>query len=463
MKKSIYILIFLLPLIIQAQTPWVKESPEDYTWKYVGNPGLSSSWAYYTSLAISPSGQPYLAFEDVGNYNRVTVMKYDGTNWVNVGVAGFSVSNAEYISLAISPTDGQPYVAFQDWPGNSYKATVMKFDGVSWDYVGSAGFSAGKAEYTNLAFSPSGVPYVAYVDYGNSKKSTVMKFDGTNWLNVGNPGFSDTEVSCTSLAMSQSNEPYIAYVDSIPYARKATVKRFDGSSWVNVGNSCFSQVNIINTSLALSPSDQPYVADNGGPDYKATVMKYDGTNWVYVGTAGFSEGIPIWISLAFNPTDGQPYVAFSDFANSGNATVMRFDGTNWDYVGLKGFSAGYVNYPSLAVSPSGVPYVAYQDNGNFKKASVMKFDSVFVGINENEHPLFSIYPDPVTTKLTIDLKNLPGIIDYFEITDIFGKKMTGAQSHERKIILDVESYLTGIYFVRLKTLHSVYTGKFCKN
>ena len=41
-------------------------------------------------------------------------MKFDGTNWVNVGSAGFSAGESEYESLAFSPS-GQPYVAYQDY------------------------------------------------------------------------------------------------------------------------------------------------------------------------------------------------------------------------------------------------------------------------------------------------------------------------------------------------------------
>jgi hypothetical protein len=104
-------------------------------------------------------------------------MKFDGTNWGYVGVEGFSAS-AGYVnphSLAFSPTDGQPYVAYEDTL-NSFKATVMTFNGTKWVYVGNAGFSLGWTQSESLAFSPSGQPYVAYED-GMGGKATVMKYD----------------------------------------------------------------------------------------------------------------------------------------------------------------------------------------------------------------------------------------------------------------------------------------------
>jgi hypothetical protein len=104
-------------------------------------------------------------------------MKFDGTNWINVGSAGFSKGESDYISLAFSPT-GQPYVAYEDY-GNSQKATVMKFDGSNWVNVGNADFSKGSAQGTNLAFSPSGVPYVSFKDYEEQARVTVMKYDST--------------------------------------------------------------------------------------------------------------------------------------------------------------------------------------------------------------------------------------------------------------------------------------------
>ncbi|MDR2711163.1 MAG: hypothetical protein LBB65_07575, partial [Burkholderiales bacterium] len=96
--------------------------------------------------------------------------------WAPIGSAGFSADSADYTSLTIAP-DGTLYVAYED-DGNSDKATVMRFDSGSnsWQAVGSAGFSADMANYTSLAIAPDGTPYVAYTDRGNGDGATVMHF-----------------------------------------------------------------------------------------------------------------------------------------------------------------------------------------------------------------------------------------------------------------------------------------------
>ncbi len=99
--------------------------------------------ACFISLAFSPSGQPYVAYQDAVNSCQCTVMKFDGTNWVDVGNAGFSAGTADWTSLAFSPVDSQPYVAYwRLWIAFNGNATVMKFNGTNWVYVGAAGFSA---------------------------------------------------------------------------------------------------------------------------------------------------------------------------------------------------------------------------------------------------------------------------------------------------------------------------------
>lgn len=47
-------------------------------WQNVGSPSFSEGLVFYTSLAFSPSGEPYVAYYDGGNLGKATVMKFDG-------------------------------------------------------------------------------------------------------------------------------------------------------------------------------------------------------------------------------------------------------------------------------------------------------------------------------------------------------------------------------------------------
>ena len=113
MKKLIYLLLILCPIAVCAQQSWEKSSPLDLMWQNIGNAGFSTGQAGCLSLALNPSGEPFVAFRDGMNPSKVTVMKFDGTNWMNVGNAGFSAGGTNFLSLKFSPS-GQPYVAFQD-------------------------------------------------------------------------------------------------------------------------------------------------------------------------------------------------------------------------------------------------------------------------------------------------------------------------------------------------------------
>jgi hypothetical protein len=467
MKNILYIFLLLAPTIVYPQPNWYKSSPMNQAWKNVGNAGFSERGVDYISLAYSLSGEPYVAYRDFQAYpnDRASVMKFDGVNWVYVGNPDFSAGRADYTSIAFSQS-GQPYVAYMDW-GHFQKATVMKFDGTNWVNVGNVGFSAGTAECISIAFSFSGQLHIAYRDWGNSAKTTVMKFDGTDWVNVGSPGFSAGMDYYTSLAFNPTDDqPFVAYLD-YGASGKATVMKFDGTNWVNVGNGGFSTGRVDYISLAFNLAGQPYVAYADSADSsKATVKHFDGTSWVNVGNAAFSTRGVAWTSLAFSPS-GQPYVAFSEsslgYPPVSKATVMKFDGTNWVYLGSPGFSAGTADYTCLAFSSSGQATVAYSDHANINKSTVMKYDSVFVGINEQQNSRLILYPNPSLNSLTIDLTNIPGKFYDIEIIDIRNINIFETHTDAKKIVVDLTNYLAGVYFVKLKMTDSIYIEKFCKN
>jgi len=149
------------------------------TWSTVGSArGASPGGADSASLAIDPSDVPYVACSDSTNDYKATVMKYDSStsSWTAVGSVGFSAGAASVISLAISPS-GVPYVAFED-DANSGKVTVMKYEASSstWKTLGRAGISSGLATFNSLVIDSSGVPYVAFTDSTNYDKASVMRF-----------------------------------------------------------------------------------------------------------------------------------------------------------------------------------------------------------------------------------------------------------------------------------------------
>ncbi|MGK6343843.1 T9SS type A sorting domain-containing protein [Chryseobacterium sp. DT-3] len=118
-----------------------------------------------------------------------------------MGTAGFSAANVQYTSIAITP-NGIPYIGYLDSSTMYDNATVMKYNSTNWATVGTSGFSAGAAYFTSLVIAPDGTPYIGYMDYNKGGRATVMKFNGINWTTVGTAGFSGGAVQSTSLAIA---------------------------------------------------------------------------------------------------------------------------------------------------------------------------------------------------------------------------------------------------------------------
>ncbi len=414
------------------------------SWSYLGG-AVSDAGAQYTALCIS-SGIPYVAYSDSGNYGMVTVKSYtwagSGGNWTLVGNRDFSMGAADYISLCVY--NGTPYVAYEDM-GDYYRTTVMKYNvnGLTWAYVGQPGFSKASVAFTSLGIDNNGTPYVAFVDSQVSDKASVMKYDvnGLTWAYLGTEGISPGPVAYTSMFMS-GNTPYVAFQDETTgNSNKETVMKYDvnGLTWAYVGSQDFSAGGTQYSSLFVY-NGVPYVAyqdafNNYGatvmkfdcpqptmtitPDYSATITltstptpsttpdftltitqtstptftstitltltdtttltpAYSPTNtptpcfmtWQNVGIPAFSNGRADYTSLFVYGS--APYVAYED--SNGKATVMTYNGVTWTPVGKAGFSADSAPYISLFIdNGTGTPYVAYYDGNSSGRATVMDY------------------------------------------------------------------------------------------
>lgn len=277
---------------------------------YVGNP----------SMDFDSSGTPYVAYRDDNTGSKATVKRFDGTNWITLGSAGFTPSGASFESLKIGP-DNTPYLAFRDVQYN-YSASVMKFNGTNWVYVGTPGFSpqapASGAGCTSLAIDKNGVLYVAFLDLSNNWQASVMKFDGTDWVYVGAPNISGGSADATSLVIDSQNTPIIAYTNG-----SAQVKRFDGTNWISVGMPDFTPAD--SPFLAIDKHDRLSITYKKNDT--ANAMKFDGSNWIQAGNSDFSPSVVPFSPTIAADTSGNLFVAFAD------GTERPFPGGSGTYWG----------------------------------------------------------------------------------------------------------------------------------
>ena len=340
------------------------------TRRVLGGVGITPDAAYELSLAFSKDGTtPYLVFRDAANGDKATVMRFNGTSWEILGNAGFTSGRAYTPALAIS-NSGIPYVAYVDID-NGEKISVMSFNGVNWEVVGTSGISLGRSYAPALALTKVGVPYVVYRDLANGRKASALRYLGGHWEPVGSAGFTSAGASYIALAISNDGTPHVAFCnDSL--GNQAMMMRFNGTSWVDFGSNPISVGSASSTSLAFNSSDIPYVSFAGATNSKAVVRRFINNAWENVGIAGFTPGAAYTLTLALSKDD-KPYVAFGDGVNGRRATAMAFTGNAWEIVGpLEGLSTGGAYSSAIAFSNLGVPYVAFMDDANGDKATVVK-------------------------------------------------------------------------------------------
>lgn len=298
-------------------------------WVTVGSTWISAGAAIYNQIAIDIAGTLYVVYADSTNSNKATVKKFNGTAWVTVGVAGFSAAGAEHTALAID-RDGTPYVGYRD-AGNNYKATVMKYNGSAWVAVGTPGFSTGSLPFhetfMGIAINKAGQPYVVYAEGQLSQNKHVVagnqlvvkRYNGSTWETVGSSSLQNRPTDYASLAIDGSGTPYLAYVvppgsgwGGIPVA---LVMKFDDTSWKYVANPG-------PLTGYPGPIAEIVINDVGSPYlyYGEKIIKYYGTTWVTVGDAPYlySSSADYTPSIVLDGT-GVPYI----YGWKGNNAIVQ--------------------------------------------------------------------------------------------------------------------------------------------
>ncbi|MCB0762818.1 MAG: hypothetical protein KDC12_14925, partial [Flavobacteriales bacterium] len=155
------------------------------TWTAVGPIGFSNFTINDIDLAINPvTGEPYVLLTI--NYQsdlKASVMRYNGSSWVLVGSEAFNAGSlGSDPSIVFHPITNEPYVAYGD--GNqTERLRIKRFDGVSWVDFGTFPHSIFYAYFARLIFDPvDATPYVVFQNGVNvnsvfNDAISVVKYD----------------------------------------------------------------------------------------------------------------------------------------------------------------------------------------------------------------------------------------------------------------------------------------------
>jgi hypothetical protein len=299
------------------------------TWDTVGERNFSSGIVTIPNIAFDNENILYAIYCDVNRGAKATVMRYKNESWEAVGDTALTDGPATYGVITIHPLTNEPYIAYRD-KIRDFTCSVMKFNGTSWEYVGTPGFSdMGNgwqgASNINLKFDSQGTPYVSFLDCSNGWKASVAKFDGSNWVYLGGPGFTVDKVGSPSLLIDHNDVVYFAFPDH-SVADKISVQKFNGTSWDYVGAAGFSIGYAEYASLACDAKNNLFVAySDGGAWGYAAVKKFNGYAWKNLGDSVVSEASSAYVNLKIDRY-GTAYLAYQDGGVNYYATVQRFTG-----------------------------------------------------------------------------------------------------------------------------------------
>jgi hypothetical protein len=298
----------------------------------------------------------------------------------------------------------------------------------------------------------------------------IYENEGGNWVQIGQDIDGEIAGDNSGFSISLSSDGTIVAIGAPTnngtntFSGHVRVYENEGGNWVQIGQDIDGETEeeISGTSVSLS-SDGSIVAigapRNDGIDLgRVRVYENEGGNWVQIGQDihGEMEGDNSGNSISLS-SDGS-IVAIGARRNDGNGIdsghvlVYENEGGNWIQIGqdIDGEIAGDNSGISVSLSSDGsiVSIGAPQNDGNGESSGhVRVFDlSALLSTEENIIPLFSIYPNPASTNVTIQLDQnsvLEKSVIYNSLGQIV-KKST-------EVTMDTSDLSKGMYILEVTT------------
>ncbi|UTW65304.1 T9SS type A sorting domain-containing protein [bacterium SCSIO 12643] len=197
-----------------------------------------------------------------------------------------------------------------------------------------------------------------------------------------------------------------------------------------------------------APSAIQYEWSNGSIDPQITV-KDAAQIFVKIADANCWSDHSDTITVTKKGAPQQPVITANGFMLS---TTVSADIYQWKLDGSNITGADQMTHQATA-NGDYVVYVAL-NNGCAKESE--KYNVIGTSINELNHNLFSIYPNPVSDQLHIETTQT---IEKVEILDISGNLVLNQKPNSQKVTIDLQ-LTSGIYMIRINTHGGINTSTF---
>lgn len=339
-----------------------------------------------------------------------------GFKWKEVSAGSASEGGiSNNIGDSISPqlainNSGEYIVAWSDNSSGNHEIYVRKWNGVSWEEMGTGSASGSGISNTvrdsglygglNIAINALGNPVIAWEENNYSISYIYLKqWNGTAWEELGasatGNGISVVSVySFISLAIDKNGNPVVAWEDkSSTPKREIYLKRWNGSAWEELGGSA-SNGGISNNngsdsrpSIAINDSNYPVVAWDNYPadsyEYSSIYIKeWNGSAWVEISSGsatgyGISNGLDNYASFPDLKIDdaGIINIVWQNSSVQDKIFAKQYSGLSWNDIGCSFASGDGVNSTSgdairasLTIDGSNNPIVAWRNDvsGNWE-------------------------------------------------------------------------------------------------
>jgi PKD repeat protein len=269
------------------------------------------------------------SFTKMDGVNASSIAVYDGSTWKSLGSGIIGTVYA----IFVDPSNGYIYAGGDfSLAGGKTAKNMAVWDGSVW-----TGLSGGLNGIVYAVTKYKGAIYAggAFTTFTHTNKNYnakyVAKFNGTTWDSVGTNGV-DGLVNALALV---NNTLYAGG----KFTKAASIKakylaKWDGTAWDSVGS---NGVNAEVTALA-NLKDTLYVGGNFttvGSTSAASVAKWDGVTW-----SAFGSGLKASVK-AFANYNGKVQAA-GTFTLSGNSDTLNYIG-EWDGASWNSLGSGFKN------------------------------------------------------------------------------------------------------------------------